>query len=61
MKAQEHFPVHPSVRQPTYRHASETVRSDNDAGGKVDAERYVGRGPARRRIRRSGGNERTTD
>jgi hypothetical protein len=44
-KINEHFPVHPSVRQPTYRHASETARSSNGAGGEVAREMYSGKTP----------------
>jgi hypothetical protein len=45
-KVNPNSPIPPSVQHPTYRHASETVRRDNDAGGKVEADQYVGRGPA---------------
>jgi hypothetical protein len=37
------------VKAPVYRHSSETVRSPNDAGGKVEPSQYTGKDPAPRR------------
>jgi hypothetical protein len=34
-KVNEHGNTPPDLKSPIYRHASETQRSDNDAGGKL--------------------------
>lgn len=43
-KPQEHFPT-PSTVPPVYRHSSESVRSQNSAGGKVQRGQYEGTAP----------------
>jgi hypothetical protein len=39
-KINEHGSTPQQLKQPVYRHASETVRSPNDAGGKVERSDY---------------------
>ncbi len=45
-KVNPNLPPPSDLQSPLHRHASETVRSRNDAGGEVDRSQYAGKGPA---------------
>jgi hypothetical protein len=44
-KINQHGETPRDVKSPVYRHSSETLRSPNDAGGKIDRGQYEGKTP----------------
>jgi hypothetical protein len=44
-KVQEHGSAPPDLKSPVYRHSSESNRSTNDAGGKIERSSYADRTP----------------
>ena len=47
-KISEHGSTPKDLAPPIYRHASETVRSTNDAGGKVERSNYADKAPSQK-------------
>jgi hypothetical protein len=44
-KVNEHSLPDAKPAAPIYRHSSETARSQNDAGGKISVDQYIGKVP----------------